>query len=135
MTESDSVLFVSWLLAAKCFRVPVTPASFRPLTWAAAIFPVRYGSSEKYSKFLPFRGFRWIFIPGPRILSILLLTISRPVNEYIFCTSAGSKVHASIVPLGRLNAFIPQSIRIPEGPSAQQPQGIPIAARCFDTPP
>ena len=32
---------------------------------AADILPARYGSSEKYSKFLPHRGERFIFVPGP----------------------------------------------------------------------
>ena len=35
-----------------------------PRTTAAAIFPESSGSSEKYSKFLPQRGFLWMFIPG-----------------------------------------------------------------------
>ena len=102
---------------------------------AAAIFPVTKGSSEKYSKFLPFSGCLWIFIPGPRRASILFFTISIPVKEYSFSTSAVLKVLASSVPLGRLNAFMPLSSRIPDGPSEQQPQGMPKCASSSDTPP
>ena len=39
------------------------------------------------------------------------------------------------MPFGRLNAFVPQSRRIPEGPSSQQAQGIPFSRRLSDTPP
>ena len=35
----------------------------------AIIIPARYGSSLKYSKFLPQSGLLFIFIPGPRIMS------------------------------------------------------------------
>ena len=49
--------------------------------------------------------------------------------------SGRSNVEASSVPLGRLNAFVPQSRRIPEGPSSQHAQGIPSAVSVSETPP
>ena len=55
--ESAVFLASSWLLQAKCFTVASAPLFLIPFTTAAANFPVRYGSSEKYSKFLPFNGF------------------------------------------------------------------------------
>ena len=36
------------------------------LMYAAAKLPAKYGSSEKYSKFLPQSGERFMFTPGPR---------------------------------------------------------------------
>ena len=77
--ESTNLLEVSWLFAQKCLIVAVAPDSWIPKTCAALIFPVNIGSSDIYSKFLPFNGFLWIFIPGPKSESILFLHNSIPV--------------------------------------------------------
>ena len=76
-----------------------------------------------------------MFIPGPRRESILFRRSSLPVISYKSLTSSVLKVHPSAVPFGREKAFVPQSMRIPEGPSAQQPTGIPSAFMDSVTPP
>ena len=76
-----------------------------------------------------------MFIPGPRRQSILLSFISIPVKVKSSVISSGLNVQAIKVPFGILNAFTPLSRRKPEGPSSQQPQGIPNSARCLFTPP
>ena len=115
--------------------VPVTPYFPMPVSCAAAMIPVRYGSSEKYSKLRPFNGFLWILMPGPKSVSILFFRSSMPSISYSSSTSSGSKVQASKVPLGRAYAMVPQSIRIPEGPSEQQAIGIPNFFSPSVTPP
>ena len=115
--------------------VPVTPYFPMPVSCAAAMIPVRYGSSEKYSKLRPFNGFLWILMPGPKRVSILFFRSSMPSISYSSSTSSGSKVQASKVPFGRLNATVPQSIRMPEGPSEQQAMGIPNLFSPSVTPP
>ena len=76
-----------------------------------------------------------MFIPGPKRQSTLFSAISKPVNSKSSVTSSGLNVEAIIVPFGRLKAFIPQSSRIPEGPSAQHTHGIPKLLRLSVTPP
>ena len=76
-----------------------------------------------------------MFIPGPRRESILFRRSSLPVISYNAPTSSTLKVQPREVPFGRENAFVPQSIRIPDGPSEQQPTGIPSAVRPSVTPP
>ena len=44
-------------------------------------------------------------------------------------------MQARSVPLGRLKAFFPESSLMPEGPSEQQPQGIPKFLSSFEIPP
>ena len=61
--------------------------------------------------------------------------ISRPIREKSSCTSGLLNVDAMSVPFGRLNAFVPVSRRIPDGPSEQQPQGTPKFLRLSETPP
>ena len=76
-----------------------------------------------------------MFIPGPKIMSILLYTSSSPRKEYSFFTSSGLNVHACKVPFGRLNACAPESSLKPLGPSVQQPHGIPLSVSDFEIPP
>ncbi|MNV65879.1 hypothetical protein D3C71_1586010 [compost metagenome] len=98
--------------------------------------PVSNGSSEKYSKFLPFRGLLWILIPGPSSVSILLISISLPRRSNNLSFSSVFHVQASIVPFGILVAFSALvSIRIPEGPSAALSIGSPNFSRFLVTPP
>ena len=44
-------------------------------------------------------------------------------------------VHPIAVPFGKENAVVPQDIRIPDGPSAQQATGIPKCSNAFVVPP
>ena len=74
-------------------------------------------------------------MPGPKRQSTLLVIISSPMQTNSSSTSSLLKVAAIMVPMGRLNALVPQSKRMPEGPSSQQPQGIPNSVRLFATPP
>ena len=56
---------VSCSFAAKCFGHTITGRPFcTPFVISQAQTPVRYGSSEKYSKFLPHSGFLWRFTAG-----------------------------------------------------------------------
>ena len=74
-------------------------------------------------------------MPGPKSVSIRSLRSSMPSKAYSSSISAVSNVEARAVPLGMAKAIAPLSIRIPLGPSEQQPTGTPISSRCFVTPP
>ena len=76
-----------------------------------------------------------MFIPGPSRHSTLLRHISRPVYLKRSVMSSVLNVQAIIVPLGRLKALVPQSRRIPEGPSSQQAAGMPKPVSLSVTPP
>ena len=67
----------------------------------------------------------WMFIPGPSRVSIRFLRSSMPSISYSSSASAVLKVQASSVPFGKEYAIVPQSIRMPEGPSEQHAIGIP----------
>ena len=56
-----------------------------PRIYAAAILPARYGSSEKYSKFLPQRGSRFIQVPGPNKNNKVASTIAGSDLEMPSC--------------------------------------------------
>mgnify|MGYP003299016613 CR=1 FL=1 len=66
-----------------------------------------------------------------RITKVITTTTRKPRKgevdgkDYFFVTKSQLKVLASKVPFGKEKALIPQSKRIPEGPSSQQQQGIP----------
>lgn len=74
-------------------------------------------------------------MPGPNRQSTLLAIISSPVREKSSRISVRLNVQAIIVPFGRLNALVPQSRRMPDGPSSQQPHGMPRAVSSSETPP
>ena len=77
-----------------------------------------------------------MFIPGPRRFSTWFAAISVPVKVYKFFTRSKLNVLARQVPFGKANALIPQSRRIPEGPSSQQTAGIPkVSRKRGETPP
>ena len=78
--ESLRLRLVSWLLQAKCLGQAETPADWRPRTTAAPMRPVSSGSSEKYSKLRPQRGFRWRFMPGASSISTSKPFISCPTR-------------------------------------------------------
>mgnify|MGYP002508599014 CR=1 FL=1 len=50
---------------------------------------------------------------------------SNPSHSYSSSDSFSLKLQARQVPFGMAKAMVPQSMRIPLGPSAQQPAGIP----------
>ncbi len=62
--------------------------------------PVRKGSSEKYSKFLPHRGFLWILIAGARMMSTPYSYASFPIASPVFLTAAVSQLAAREIPVG-----------------------------------
>ena len=76
-----------------------------------------------------------MFIPGPNKVSTLFLRSSSPTFSNNSSASSKLKEQPIAVPFGMENAFVPQSIRIPEGPSAQQAMGIPLFRRDSVTPP
>ena len=63
------------------------------------------------------------------------LRSSKPNILYSSSTNGVLNVHPKDVPFGRENAFVPQSIRIPDGPSAQQAAGTPNACKLSVIPP
>ena len=76
-----------------------------------------------------------MFIPGPSRQSTLLAAISSPIKAKSSLVSSLLNEEAIIVPFGRLKAFVPQSSLMPDGPSEQQPAGMPKPLRFSDTPP
>ena len=64
-----------------------------------------------------------------------LRRISCPVHAYRSEISVSLKLHAKQVPLGSRNACVPQSMRMPLGPSAQQIAGMPSACSFGLSPP
>ncbi len=76
-----------------------------------------------------------MFIPGPKRESILFSRSSHPAISKSALLRGRLKVHPRAVPLGMENAFVPQSIRIPEGPSEQPAAGIPSFKSPSLTPP
>ena len=110
--ESDTSRSVSWLFAAKCFRDTPTPFFCTPFIYPIAICAVRYGSSEKYSKFLPPRGLRFRFTPGPSRISTSASRHSPASASPICSASPGSQEQARAHPIGKqvagILAFIPR---------------------------
>ena len=92
--------FHSWLLAAKCFTDVPTPWDWTPFTMAAAMRPETRGSSEKYSKFRPPRGLRWVLRAGPRITSTPYSRVSFPIARPTRSTRSTSKLEARRVAIG-----------------------------------
>ena len=67
--------------------------------------------------------------------STSLLTISMPNQVKSSSFNSSLKEHARHVPFGIANAFLPLSIRIPDGPSSQHSVGTPMAFSSFVIPP
>ena len=76
-----------------------------------------------------------MFIPGPRRQSIRLRRSSRPSQAKSSSLSSSLKLQARQVPFGREKAWVPQSMRIPLGPSEQPPTGMPKPFSASVTPP
>ena len=104
------------------------PFDCTPDIIAPASSPVRYGSSEKYSKFLPHRGERLILAPGPNITATSSCRHASPNATPTSRTSSRSHDAASVTAVGKQVAgtltFKPRlspsilCLRRPCGPSA-----------------
>ena len=124
---------VSWLLTARCFSDAPTPSDCTPSIHPTARRPARNGSSEKYSKFRPQSGDRFMLTPGPRTTSTSRAIASRPIASPISRTRSGSHVAAVLEAVGKqVAAVAPNAIdpvecvrRTPWGPSAIRSDGRP----------
>ena len=128
ITAEIDCLSLSWLFAAKCFTHAPACMLWTPSIYERANFPARYGSSEKYSKFLPHNASLLIFVPGPKMISI-------PWSFVCFASSSPSffisfKFHVDAIQTAGGNAVAGYeafkatassssfSLRTPWGPSA-----------------
>ena len=68
---------------------------------AAAQKPETIGSSEKYSKFRPHRGFRWMFMPGASHRSTPYSSISSATARPNRWSTSRSQEQASRDPTGK----------------------------------
>ena len=114
-----------------------------PRISAAAILPVRYGSSEKYSKFLPHRGLRLMFIPGPRSTLTPSAMASFPSPSPTCCARSSSQLLQTVAEEGKQVAGTdgfsprwspsPDCLRMPLGPSDIKIEGIPSRSKFQDS--
>ena len=107
--ESLYFRLVSLLLQAKCFTVAAIFWDWMPSTMAPASFPVSRGSSEKYSKFRPHRGLRWMLTAGASQRSMLFSLTSAAAAAPTRETSSLSQVAASRVAQGQAVVHTPTS--------------------------
>ena len=99
---------VSCSFAAKCFGHTITGRLFcTPFVISQAQTPVRYGSSEKYSKFLPHSGFLWRFTAGASQTFTCCSSHSFPTASPNICHSFLSKEHAMSISVGHATPPIP----------------------------
>ncbi len=111
----------SWLLAAKCLTVAITPWLCTPRMWATAMWLASVGSSPKYSKLRPLRAVRVMLTPGPSSTLRPWPLTSRAMAVPTRSTSAGSKLAASRVAAGKAVAV---PTRTPMGPSVMRRAGM-----------
>ncbi len=130
-TESEYMRNVSVLLAAKCLTHAPTPVDCTPDTNALPSVPDRYGSSEKYSKFLPQSGERFILSPGASRRFTPTAVASAPIAAPTSYSRAGSQLLASMDGEGKSvagNAAAPPSVILsPHGPSEVRTRGSSAA--------
>lgn len=99
------------------------------------------GSSEKYSKFRPQRGLRFIFSPGPRRRPTPWAAASSPMacptrrarctsNEHASVPSQGKQVAGTLAPPLRRACSL-SSLRTPCGPSAMNRLFTPFSGMAF----
>ena len=74
-------------------------------------------------------------MPGPSKVSILFLRSSSASHSNSSSDRASLKVAPRHAPFGMAKAMLPQSMRMPLGPSAQQAMGMPNACSLSVTPP
>src|SRR5438445_2917263 len=94
-----------------------------PFTSATAICDARYGSSLKVSKARPQRGSRMMLTVGPRSTFAPLPANSAPIAEPYCCSSAVSKVAASVIGAG-IWVTPPIPSPTPAGPSCKPIAGM-----------
>ena len=139
-TESIVMRRCSWEFAAKCFGQAYISSDWMPLTIAAASFPARNGSSEKYSKFLPHSGSRFILSPGPSTMPTPSLAASLPSSLPVSSTRASSQLFARAEAVGKqvagteppsgVFAFVTTFLS-PCGPSLIITAGMPSLSTAF----
>ena len=102
-------------------------ADWMPVMMAVAADPVRNGSSEKHSKFLPASGFRCKFTVGANTMSTDFDLASSPRATPTCSMSSRFQVAPSAVPQGVQAEVVPthRSPRTPTGPSLTLSPGIP----------
>ena len=138
-TELFDIRSNSWLLAAKCLSEVPTPLLCTPLIKAAAIFPDKTGSSEKYSKLRPPSGERFILIPGPNKICTSLACDSVAKASPTRFTNSLFHDEAKPEAVGKQVAgtlFVkskPSALRKPCGPSVIKIDGTPsLGIACVD---
>ncbi len=80
--------------------------------YAVAIFPLKYGSSLKYSKFLPHKGDLLIFTAGPNTIdtpwSRHSLATAAPISPINSTSNEQAVVHAGGKQVAGYDSFIPK---------------------------
>ena len=108
---SEEKRLYSWLLQAKCLRQAPAPSAWTPSMKAAASTPVSSGSSEKYSKFLPQSGLRFMLAPGPSTRPTPSASASRAMAAPMQRMSSASQPQAVSTAVGKqvagLERFMP----------------------------
>ena len=139
MRLSEKKRHSSCEFAAKCLMQLPTPPDCIPLTNAAGSLPERCGSSEKYSKFRPHRGLRFMLSPGPRTSDTPVALASSPIalpmsdrsevsQLHAVETAAGKQVAGSETLMPRLSASSGWR-RSPWGPSHIMALGMPYSGK------
>ena len=110
-----------------------------PCTHAAPMRPARKGSSEKYSKFLPQRGLRLMFTPGPSTVDTPRLCASTAIADPTSSIRFSSQLEAVVTAPGKQVAgsgvcmmFTPPdifSLLRPTGPSLMRTAGMSTSSR------
>ena len=100
------------------------PADWMPRTAAAAILPVRYGSSEKYSKLRPHSGLRLMHRPGPSSVPTPCETASSPMAAPTRSSSSTSQLLAIVTAVGKQVADAGGSVGELDGRDAQPLDGL-----------
>ena len=111
-----------------------TPLSCRPRTYCAASFPVKMGSSENDSKFLPPTGCRCKHTVGPSRMLADRAFVSSPRCWPTVSSRSLFHVAASEIPQGNKAALVPPTKilpRAPFGPSVVLADGIPFSGIAF----
>ena len=142
-SQSEELLIrrCSWLFSAKCLMLVPMFRLCTPRIIAAHIFPARYGSSEKYSKFRPHSGDRLMFTAGPSTTDTRSCWQLSPSDSPISRIISGSKEAAVALAVGKQTALIlslmprwsaaSSCLRRPWGPSLTMTRGIPSRSTAF----
>ena len=115
-----------------------TPFPCIPATRPAANSPARKGSSERYSKFRPHSGERFMFTPGPRMTSTFKAIHSSAMASPILRSRSISQVEARQEAVGKqvagrldnISDLPSGTLRTPCGPSDMVIAGRPSRSIC-----